>query len=142
MRVHRSFANIMPFDRRQAQLAGQLAILTQNHGRSLGDRACLAAGIVLDARVLTADTAWRKLSPGVEIVLIRKAPISESTFLEPLKPLGQPSGSSDAGSRCPNGSDGRLSLPGVRIMGLLAPIVAGDTNGASSQGLINLIARI
>ena len=70
-RVHRVFTNIVPFDRQQAQLAGQLAVLTQKHGLSLGDRACLAAGIVLDARVLTADTAWRKLSLGVEIVLIR-----------------------------------------------------------------------
>ena len=61
----------MPFDREQAQLAGQLAILTQKHGLSLGDGACLAAGIVLEARVLTADTAWRKLNLGVEIVLIR-----------------------------------------------------------------------
>ena len=70
-RVHRVFTNVVPFDREQAQLAGQLAILTQKHGLSLGDRACLAAGIVLDARVLTADTAWRKLNLGVEIVLIR-----------------------------------------------------------------------
>jgi ribonuclease VapC len=70
-RVLRVFANILPFDREQARLAGSLAVLTQKQGLSLGDRACLAAGIIMDAKVLTADQAWRKLNLGIEIVFIR-----------------------------------------------------------------------
>jgi ribonuclease VapC len=69
--VLRVFSNILPFDREQARVAGSLAILTKKQGLSLGDRACLATAIVLDARVLTADQAWRKLNLGVEIVMIR-----------------------------------------------------------------------
>ena len=33
--------------------------------------ACLAAGVILDAQVLTADAAWKKLKLGIEIILIR-----------------------------------------------------------------------
>jgi hypothetical protein len=47
------------------------SILTQEYGLSLGDRSCLAAGIVMDAKVSTADTAWAKLNLGIEIHLIR-----------------------------------------------------------------------
>lgn len=70
-RVLRVFSNVVPFDREQCQLTGTLAVLTQKHGLSLGDRACLAAGIILDAKVLTADRAWRKLNLGIDIVVIR-----------------------------------------------------------------------
>ena len=72
-RVLRVFSNILPFDKEQATLAGSLAVLTREHGLSLGDRACLAAGILLDATVLTADTAWKKINVGIEIVQIRQA---------------------------------------------------------------------
>lgn len=70
-RVLRVFRHILPFDRDHAQLAGSLVMLTKKQGLSLGDRACLAAGIILGAKVLTADAAWQKLDLGVEIVLIR-----------------------------------------------------------------------
>ena len=70
-RVLRVFSNILPFDREQARVAGSLAHLTKEQGLSLGDRACLATAIVLDATVLTADQAWRNLNLGVEIVMIR-----------------------------------------------------------------------
>lgn len=70
-RVLQVFHNILPFDRELAKLTGTLVHLTQKLGLSLGDRACIAAGIVLDARVLTTDTAWKKLNVGVEIILIR-----------------------------------------------------------------------
>lgn len=70
-RVLRVFLNILPFDRPLAQLTGSLAKTTQKLGLSLGDRACLAAGIVNEAKVLTADAAWRKLDLGLEIQLIR-----------------------------------------------------------------------
>jgi PIN domain nuclease of toxin-antitoxin system len=71
--VLRGFANILPLDRDQATLAGSLAALTQEPGLSLGARACLAAGLALNARILTADTAWKKVKLGIEIVFIRAA---------------------------------------------------------------------
>ena len=40
-------------------------------GLSLGDRACLALAIRLNARALTADSAWAKLDISVEVALIR-----------------------------------------------------------------------
>lgn len=40
-------------------------------GLSLGDRACLALAIRLNARALTADAAWAKLDISVEVALIR-----------------------------------------------------------------------
>jgi PIN domain nuclease of toxin-antitoxin system len=70
-RVLRVFANILPLDRELATLTGSLVALTREHGLSLGDRACLAAGIALGARVLTADTAWKKVKVGIDIGLIR-----------------------------------------------------------------------
>lgn len=72
-RVLRVFGNILPFDVKQATLAGSLAVLTRKHGLSLGDRACLATGILLDAKVLTADTAWKNINVGIEIIQIRQA---------------------------------------------------------------------
>jgi ribonuclease VapC len=72
-RVLQVFSTIVPFDRDQAALTGYLVHLTQKHGLSLGDRACLAAGVILDAKVLTADAAWKKLDLGIEISLIRPA---------------------------------------------------------------------
>jgi ribonuclease VapC len=70
-RVYPVFGNILPFDREQAQLTGSLCVLTHQHGLSLGDRACLAAALILDTKVLTADTAWKKVKIGIEITLIR-----------------------------------------------------------------------
>ena len=72
-RVLQVFSTIVPLDREQAALTGYLVHLTQKHGLSLRDRACLAAGIILDAKVLTADAAWKKLDLGIEITLIRAA---------------------------------------------------------------------
>jgi ribonuclease VapC len=37
----------------------------------LGDRACLALGIVLKAPIYTADKAWKNLKLGVRIHVIR-----------------------------------------------------------------------
>lgn len=70
-RVLRVFSRILPFDTEQAVLTGTLATLTKDQGLSLGDRACLAAAIIHEAPVLTADAAWKKLRLGVDITLIR-----------------------------------------------------------------------
>jgi ribonuclease VapC len=54
-----------------AEAAGNLITKTRPLGLSLGDRACLALGIVLRAPVYTADKSWKKLKLGVPIHLIR-----------------------------------------------------------------------
>jgi len=44
---------------------------TRSLGLSLGDRACLALGIVLKAPIYTADRAWKDLRLKVSIHVIR-----------------------------------------------------------------------
>ena len=74
-RIFRVFPELLPFDRDQAYLCGALGAVTR--GISLGDRACLAAGILHGWPVLTAESAWAEVdwtahgySP--EILLIRE----------------------------------------------------------------------
>lgn len=67
---------VIPFDARQAELSGTLFSSTSSAGLSLGDRACLALGSVLELPVYTADQAWKNLEIGVEIRVI-----GESTAL-------------------------------------------------------------
>jgi ribonuclease VapC len=55
----------------QAEVAGNLITKTRPLGLSLGDRACLALGMILRAPVYTADKSWKKLKLGVPIHLIR-----------------------------------------------------------------------
>jgi PIN domain nuclease of toxin-antitoxin system len=62
---------IEPFTMSHAKLAGSLVAQTRSHGLSLGDRACLALGITLDAPVYTTDQAWKNLRIGCNIHLIR-----------------------------------------------------------------------
>ena len=64
---------IVPFDRAQAVLAGQLAKLTRKSGLSLGDRSCLALAKMRTSEVLTADRPWQKVADGVgvKITLLR-----------------------------------------------------------------------
>jgi ribonuclease VapC len=62
---------IAEFDKEQAKIAGSLLRQTRSLGLSLGDRACLALGLVLKAPIYTADRAWKKLRLGVEIHIIR-----------------------------------------------------------------------
>jgi PIN domain nuclease of toxin-antitoxin system len=61
----------MPFTDEQAKIAGSLVAQTRKLGLSLGDRACLALGIVLKAPIYTADRTWKNLKLGVRIHVIR-----------------------------------------------------------------------
>jgi ribonuclease VapC len=59
------------FTPEQAKLAGALVVQTRVLGLSLGDRACLALALVLNAPVYTADKPWKNLKVGVRIHVIR-----------------------------------------------------------------------
>lgn len=61
----------IPFTEEQAKIAGSLVAQTRLLGLSMGDRACLALGIVLNAPIYTADRSWKGLKLGVRIHVIR-----------------------------------------------------------------------
>ncbi len=54
-----------------ARETGSLIAETRAHGLSLGDRACLALAMERKARVYTTDKAWKNLSLGIEVEVIR-----------------------------------------------------------------------
>jgi PIN domain nuclease of toxin-antitoxin system len=60
-RVFRVFPELLPFDREQAYLCGALEAVTRPKGISLGDRACLAAGILHGWPVLTTESKWTEI---------------------------------------------------------------------------------
>jgi len=60
---------VVAFDQAMAFEAGRLRVLTRALGLSLGDRACLATGIVLQLPVLTADREWLKLKSKLGLVI-------------------------------------------------------------------------
>jgi PIN domain nuclease of toxin-antitoxin system len=62
---------IVDFDKEQAKIAGGLLPQVRRLGLSLGDRACLALGIALKAPVYTADRAWKNVSVGIAVHVIR-----------------------------------------------------------------------
>jgi ribonuclease VapC len=62
---------VLSFDEEQARIAGDLVAHTRHLGLSLGDRACLALGIALNAPVYTAERAWKKLKVSVGVHVIR-----------------------------------------------------------------------
>ena len=64
-------AEVVPFTAQHSRLAGDLVKRTRAVGLSLGDRACLALGLALDAPVYTADKSWKKVRAGVRIRVIR-----------------------------------------------------------------------
>lgn len=66
-----SVREIVSFTPEHAQTAGSLVAKTRPFGLSLGDRACLALAISLDAPVYTADRSWKSLKIGVRVNLIR-----------------------------------------------------------------------
>lgn len=59
------------FGPEHARLAGDLWARTKHLGLSLGDRACLALAIALDAPVYTTDKLWKNLKVNVRIHVIR-----------------------------------------------------------------------
>lgn len=63
--------NVAPFTGEQAKIAGRLIRQTEKLGLSLGDRACLALAIALEAPVYTTEQAWRHLKVGIPIHVIR-----------------------------------------------------------------------
>ena len=64
--------DVFPVDEKIAFEAGRLVTFTADHGLGLGDRLCLATGIVLERTVLTADRVWGELRiNGLNVQLIR-----------------------------------------------------------------------
>jgi PIN domain nuclease of toxin-antitoxin system len=62
---------VFPFTAEHAKLAGSLVEQTHALGLSLGDRACLALGLILNAPVYTADRSWKKLKLDLKVHVIR-----------------------------------------------------------------------
>ena len=64
--------SVVPFDEDLAYASAALRASTRSLGLSLGDRACLALGQRLQARVLTTDAAWTGINDvGIAIEVIR-----------------------------------------------------------------------
>ena len=59
------------FDLQHADKAGELWQITSPFGLSLGDRACLATGLIENMPIMTADQVWQKLSLPLDVRLIR-----------------------------------------------------------------------
>lgn len=59
------------FNREHADMAGELWSMTAPFGLSLGDRACLATGLIEKIPVMTADQVWQNLPLSLGIKLIR-----------------------------------------------------------------------
>jgi len=62
---------IVAFDETTAYRAGLLRRVTRPAGLSLGDRACLALALQLEAPVFTTDRSWKTLRIGVKVRTIR-----------------------------------------------------------------------
>jgi ribonuclease VapC len=60
-----------PFSSLHSELAAQLWPNTKSFGLSLGDRACIALALDLQAIALTADRVWANLNIGAKVQLIR-----------------------------------------------------------------------
>ncbi len=63
--------SFIPFSLEHADKAGELWQVTAPFGLSLGDRACLATGLVENMPVMTADKIWQKIPLPLDIQLIR-----------------------------------------------------------------------
>lgn len=69
--LERLGVTVVPFENRDAIVAGQLISFTFKHGLSLADRACIALALREGLSALTSDRAWANLELGIEILLIR-----------------------------------------------------------------------
>lgn len=58
-------------DQQQAQMNAELRPLSKAFGLSLGDRACLALGLVQNLPVMTADKVWKDVPSKVVVEVIR-----------------------------------------------------------------------
>jgi ribonuclease VapC len=59
------------FEPEHARIAGDLVSATKHLGLSLGDRACLALALALNAPVYTMDKSWKNLKLKVLVHVIR-----------------------------------------------------------------------
>jgi len=59
------------FNLKHSKKAGELWEVTMPFGLSLGDRACLATGLIENMPVITADQVWQKLPLSLDVQLIR-----------------------------------------------------------------------
>jgi ribonuclease VapC len=59
------------FEPEHARIAGDLVSATKHLGLSLGDRACLALALALNAPVYTTDKSWKNLKLKVLVHVIR-----------------------------------------------------------------------
>lgn len=64
-------SDVFAFTPEQARNTGSLIAQTRASGLSLGDRACLALGLELNAPVYTADRSWKNLKLAIPIHVIR-----------------------------------------------------------------------
>jgi PIN domain nuclease of toxin-antitoxin system len=62
---------VVAFDEEQGVIAAGLRPVTRSLGLSLGDRCCLALGLVQELPVMTTDREWSKLRLGIRIHLLR-----------------------------------------------------------------------
>ena len=62
---------VVAFDEEQGVIAAGLRPVTRALGLSLGDRCCLALGLVQELPVMTTDREWSKLRLGIQIHLLR-----------------------------------------------------------------------
>lgn len=62
---------VCSFNTELARVAAELIGVTKPYGLSLGDRACLALAIQRKATVYTTDKAWKNLTLGIAINVIR-----------------------------------------------------------------------
>ncbi len=62
---------VLDFTDEDAHIASKLWKPSKTLGLSLADRACLATGIRLNTKVITADKVWAKMEFDIEVVLIR-----------------------------------------------------------------------
>ena len=70
-RILSALALVEDLKSQQATVAASIREQTMAFGLSLGDRACLALGMVRDLPVVTADRDWKKTGLGVDVRVFR-----------------------------------------------------------------------